>query len=188
MHVHQDDIAAASFELGDAAVDQRPVGGQIIAVQQRIGADLPNHQFGVFGDDVAVEPGKLLGDVLAAFAAIDHPDVDAGEPVPERGLEPARIAQPRRARPGPLGRGRSHRNDRQRLALVDPGRDARLGGPDDHQGRGRGAVCRRALGLGVGSIRGVGGNRQHAEEREPGKTGHRTALRMIWASLRPMQS
>ena len=86
MHVHQDDIAAASFELGDAALDQRPVGGQIVAVQQRIGADLPDHQFGVFGDDVAVEPGKLLGDVLAASAAIDHPDVDAGEPAPERGL------------------------------------------------------------------------------------------------------
>ena len=105
LQVHQHDIAAALFELRDAPLDQLPVDAQIIAAQHRIGADLPDHQFGTLGDHVVIQPGQLFGDVFAAFAAIDHPDVETGEPVSERGLEPARIGQPRSARSGPLGRG-----------------------------------------------------------------------------------
>src|SRR4029077_6732839 len=110
----QHDIAAAFLELRDAALDQLPVGAQIVAAQDGVRADLPDHQFRVLGDYIAVEPGQFLRDVFTAFSAIDHPDVDTGDAPLERGLEPARVAQLRGARADPQGRGRAHGNDRQR--------------------------------------------------------------------------
>ena len=84
--------------------------------QHRIGADLPENQIGMRGDDGGVEAGQHLVGLLAVDAAIEHRDVAPREALRKLGRKAARIACRRRVAPAPGCRGRADRNDRQWLA------------------------------------------------------------------------
>ena len=57
LQVHQHDVGAALLQQSDAAPQQHLVDLDIVAAQHAIGADLPDHEIGMFGDHVALQPG-----------------------------------------------------------------------------------------------------------------------------------
>jgi hypothetical protein len=68
-------------------------GGRILvrALPDRIGSDLPDHQIGLLGDDVGIEPLKLERRFLAANSAVDHGDLSVRILRLEKRQQPLRI-------------------------------------------------------------------------------------------------
>src|SRR5271166_3448833 len=105
----------------------------------------------MLGDDVALETGDFLTDVLAAYPAVEDRYLVSGKPVLQLLLETARIAHHRGARADALRRGGAYRDNGQRLGLLNP----RGGALENHiNGRerrwrsaaGRAGASRRLLG------------------------------------------
>ena len=71
--------------------------GELVIADDRIRAELPQHQIGLGGHHGAIEALEHVGDFLAANAAVVHGDGMAGEALLELDGEPARIICGRRA-------------------------------------------------------------------------------------------
>ena len=93
--------------------------------QHRVGAELPEHQVGLLGDDGAVEALKHVADLLAADAAVEHGDRLRGEGMPQFGFEPARIIRRLRAGACACGRRRPDGDDGDRFMARQLARDMR---------------------------------------------------------------
>ncbi len=57
-----------------------------IAAQERVGADLPQHEIGLLGDNALLEAGEHIGGGFAAHAAVDHPESMARETPPDSSI------------------------------------------------------------------------------------------------------
>src|SRR6516162_9880647 len=105
LKVHPANVDPLLLHQADTKPDHLFIRGKIVAPEHGIGADLPDDQIGVLGDDISVETHQLLPDVLAADPMIDDLYLDVGKPVLQLLLEPAWIAHRRGARPDTLCRG-----------------------------------------------------------------------------------
>jgi hypothetical protein len=103
LQVHQDDIDPLLLQKQDAAADHPLVGANIVAPQDGISADLPNHQVRMRGDDVFSEAEDLLADILATHATVQNLDLDVWETFLQLLFQAARVAHSGRTRADTLG-------------------------------------------------------------------------------------
>jgi hypothetical protein len=120
LQIHQDDVDPTLLHQGDTAPYQLFVGGYIIASQDGVGADLPDHQVRMLRDDVAIDTVQFLGHVLAPDTTVYNSDLDGRKTVSQFALEAARVTHGRSARADSLGRGRAYRDNGQPAPLTDP--------------------------------------------------------------------
>ena len=75
---------------------------ELVIADDRIGAELLQHQVGMLGEHAGVEALEHVADFFATDAAIDHGDRMVGEMLLELDRQPVRITRRRRAcaRPG----------------------------------------------------------------------------------------
>ena len=101
MEVHQDDVGlrfVAQFDepIADGAggfVEGRRWRIQVRALPDGIRSDLPDHQIGLLGDDVGIEPLKLDRRFLAADSLVDHGDLSVRIFVLKKRQQPLRIGR-----------------------------------------------------------------------------------------------
>ena len=71
--------APVALMLLDALADRRAVLIEPLIAQHRIGAELPQHQIGLLGDDRARRSAQHVGDFFAVDAAVEHGDRATGK-------------------------------------------------------------------------------------------------------------
>ena len=116
---------------------EAPWSAKLVIADDRIGAELPQHQVGLGGDHGGIETLEHVADFLAVGTAIEHGDRTVGEMLLELYGEPVRIIRRRGAGARAGSRRRTDGDDGDRLAGRELVRNARqrIGEPDQVERR-----------------------------------------------------
>ena len=119
MRIQEHDVGIHRSKPLQAVEDQRLLGIDTVVAQDRVGAELPDHEFRLCRRDVALHALDHFLHVLAADAAIQDADRYAGKTGLEFRFKPGGIGEVDGARAGAGGRGGAECHNRHRLLLRD---------------------------------------------------------------------
>jgi len=116
LDVHHHDVDAGMLHARDALAQDVRRRKRIDIAQYVVGADLPDDEIGMRGDDVGFDAlrGRRRG--LAADAAVEHLDPHAGKAQRQHLRQAARIGLVRARGAGAVGRRRAEGDNGQRTA------------------------------------------------------------------------
>ena len=121
LRIDQHDVGTGRpAQMLDAALQDRQMRLHRIAAKHGVGAELPEHEVRLLGDDVALEAGALVMVGVAVDAAVDHDEAMAGEAIRQLDPQPAGIRALWRACPLAEGRRGADSHDLDRSLRRQP--------------------------------------------------------------------